>query len=241
MKITNVQAKRNNQDFKISLNPWYQCRSHALRTTPLAVMLILLSAPTLTTQSTALAADSTSIPVPQPTAAQMAAAGLNELPVAPKSKRVDLVAPAFPRVPSVTNPLFPIGKLESVVLNGVVDGKPFRTETTLMQETQILEWIPGQRVKVLVSQYTAYLDGRLQEVALDLYAQGDDGSVWYFGEEVSDYARGVIFTSEGTWRAGKDGPIAMIMPARPKVGNVHRAENIPGVVFEEVTIERTGV
>jgi hypothetical protein len=31
---------------------------------------------------------------------------------------------------------------------------------------------------VVLSQYLAYLDGRITEVALDRYAQADDGSVW---------------------------------------------------------------
>jgi hypothetical protein len=32
----------------------------------------------------------------------------------------------------------------------------------------------------------------------------------------------------------------MIMPAHPKVGDVHRAENIPAIAFEEVAIKNTG-
>jgi len=84
----------------------------------------------------------------------------------------------------------------------------------------------------------AYLDGRLEEVALDRYAQADDGSVWYLGEDVFDYRDGTIAITEGTWLAGRDGPGAMIMPANPQVGDVHRAENIPGIAFEEVTIKK---
>ena len=86
----------------------------------------------------------------------------------------------------------------------------------------------------------AYIDGRIEEVALDLYAQADDGSVWYLGEDVFDYSntKGLIDGTAGTWLAGRDGPIEMIMPADPQVGDVHRAENIPGIAFEEVTIKR---
>ena len=178
--------------------------------------------------------------VPQPSSAQMAAAGLDKLPVAPADKRVDLVAPAFSNPTDVTNSLFPISELASVVLNGKVDGKPFRTETTLLPDTRIIEWSPGQCVRTLVSQYTAYLDGRIQEVALDFYAQADDGSVWYFGEDVYNYERGVVADTSGTWLAGKEGPAAMIMPADPEVGVVNRPENIPGLVFEEVTVKTAG-
>ncbi|KRE26106.1 hypothetical protein [Agromyces sp. Soil535] len=174
--------------------------------------------------------------VPQPKPAQLEAAGFDALPLAPDAKRVDLVAAPFSRPTEVTNPLFPISELQSVVLNGLVEGLPFRTETTLMPETRIIEWLPGHCVTTAISQYTAYLDSRIEEVAIDHYAQADDGSVWYLGEEVYNYADGVIAETSGTWLAGKEGPAAMIMPGRPRVGQALRPENIPGLVFEEVVV-----
>ena len=165
--------------------------------------------------------------IPQP--------GVGDVKVAPDSARVDLVLPAFSNSTTVTNPFFPVSKQQSVVLAGTVDGKPFRTEVTLMPYTRIITW-EGIQVETLVSQYVAYLDGRILEVAYDLYAQADDGSVWYFGEDVNDFEDGVIFTKEGTWLVTRDGPPAMIMPGKPKVGDVFRAENMPGIAFEEVTV-----
>ncbi|MEJ7566759.1 MAG: hypothetical protein WKF41_00705 [Gaiellaceae bacterium] len=119
----------------------------------------------------------------------------------------------------VTNPLFPISNLRSAILNGKVGGKSFRVETTLLPDTRVIEWRKGSGVRTLVSQYVAYLDGPIEEVALDFYAQADDRSVWYFGTE---------------------GPAAMIMPAAPKVGDVHGPENIPGLVVEEVAEKSIG-
>jgi hypothetical protein len=158
---------------------------------------------------------------------------------APASERVDLTKPSFSHSTEITNPLFPISRLRSVVLLGHVDGKPFRTETTLLPGTSTVTW-NGEQVRVLVSQYMAYLDGRLDEVALDRYAQADDGSVWYFGEDVFDYRNGTVALTEGTWLAGREGPAAMIMPAKPKLGDVYRTENAPGIVFEEVTVKTVG-
>jgi hypothetical protein len=152
---------------------------------------------------------------------------------------VDLRSPSFSNPTRITNPLFPIARLRSAVLLGHVDGKPFRTETTLLPGTRTVEW-NGRRVPVLVSQYVAYLDRRLEEVALDRYAQADDGSVWYFGEDVFDYKRGAVALTEGTWLAGREGPAAMIMPGHPRVGDVFRTENAPGIVFEEVTARSIG-
>ena len=182
---------------------------------------------------------SASTPVPQPTQAQLDAAGLGDLPLAPDSARRDLVAAPFSDPTAVTNPLFPISDLKSAILNGHVDGKVFHTETTLLPFTKIIEWTPGQCVRVLVSQYMAFLDGSLQETAIDLYAQADDGSVWYLGESVFDYkVNGLVLTTEGTWQAGLDGPFAMIMPSDPQVGDVNRAENLPGNSFEEVHVTK---
>jgi hypothetical protein len=158
---------------------------------------------------------------------------------APQTRRVDLARPSFSNPTSITNPLFPISRLHSAVLLGHVDGKPFRTETTLLPGSKTVAW-NGQEVETLISQYVAYLDRRIEEVALDRYAQADDGSVWYFGEDVFDYRNGAVAMTEGTWRAGRDGPAAMIMPAAPRVGDAFRTENIPGVVFEEVEVKSVG-
>lgn len=166
--------------------------------------------------------------IPQPVVADFS--------VAPENERVDLAMPTFSDPTSITNPLFPVSSQESVLLLGRVDGQPFRTEVTLLPDTRIIEW-QGQQVEVLVSQYVAFLGGRMHEVAYDFYAQADDGSVWYFGEDVFNFKDGVIVDTHGTWIAGKDGPAAMIMPADPKVGDVYRPENIPGFVFEEVTVK----
>ena len=183
---------------------------------------------------------SESAAVPQPSRVEFAAAGMRDLAVAPEDQRVDLTAPPFSDPTQVTNPLFPISDLRSAVLAGRIDGEPFHTETTLMPYTRTIEWAPGRSVETLVSQYTAFLDGHIQEVALDYYAQADDGSVWYFGEDVNDYnARGLVAFQTDSWLAGPDGPPAMIMPGDPKVGDAFRTENIPGLVFEEVTVETT--
>jgi hypothetical protein len=178
--------------------------------------------------------------IPQATPAELAAAGLDEFPLARPDERVDLAMPTFSNPTKVTNPLFPIGNLQSAILSGTVEGKDFKTETTLLPKTEFLVGPSGRPVETLVSQYVAYLDGRIEEVALDHYAQADDGSVWYFGEDVFNYDDGFIADTAGTWFAGTDGPAAMIMPGDPQVGDVYRPENIPGVVFEEVRIKTVG-
>ena len=159
------------------------------------------------------------------------------LPVAPDSERVDLVTPTFSKPTPITNPLHPTSEVKQVIMGGQVDDKPFRTEVTLLPGTRPIPW-RGKPVDTAIVQYVAYLDGRIHEVAMDWYAQADDGSVWYFGEDVFNYEDGKVADTEGTWVASDKTPAAMIMPAKPAVGNVYRPENAPGVVFEQVRVEK---
>src|SRR4029453_14347538 len=103
-------------------------------------------------------------------------------PVAPASKRVDLTKPSFSNPTSVTNPLHPSSKIAQVIYGGQVDGKPFRTEFTLLPDIRTVTW-NGQQIKTIVYQYLAFSDGRIQELALDRFAQAADRAVWYLGEE----------------------------------------------------------
>ena len=68
---------------------------------------------------------------------------------------------------------------------------------TLLDHTRVIPWA-GMQVEVAVSQYVAFLRGRIHEVAYDLYAQDDAGNVWYFGEDVYNFLDGSIGDTHGT-------------------------------------------
>ncbi|MFG1664963.1 hypothetical protein [Streptomyces sp. Y7] len=158
------------------------------------------------------------------------------LPTAPAADRADLTKPRFTHPTKITNPLHPTSEVTQTIYGGQVDGKPFRTEVSLLPGTKTIE-VDGKPVEARISQYAAFSNGRIQEVALDWYAQADDGSVWYLGEDVFNYENGVVADTEGTWQAGRrNAPPAMIMPSAPEKGDVYRPENLPGIVFEEVTV-----
>jgi hypothetical protein len=76
----------------------------------------------------------------------------------------------------------------------------------------------------------AYLDGRLRESTTDWYSQDAHGTVWYFGEATAELdARGRVTSTEGSWRAGRDGAReGIFMPASPRVGPVFAQEHYPG-------------
>jgi hypothetical protein len=158
------------------------------------------------------------------------------LNTAPRSARVDLVDPTFSNPTEITNPLFPTSEVTQAILVGEEAGDDLRFEVTLLSGTKTVRW-KGQDVETVRSQFVGYANGRVAEIAIDYFAQADDGAVWYFGEDVRNYEDGELANRDGTWLAGKDGPAGMIMPADPQVGDVYRPENIPGFVFEEVTVE----
>ena len=119
-------------------------------------------------------------------------------------RRVDLVAPPFSNSHHRhATRCSRSASLRSAILNGRADGRRLKIETTLLPDTRVIEWRPGQCVRTLVSQFVAYRGGRILEVALDLYAQADDGSVWYLGEDVDDYEDGIVdATRAGGWPGG---------------------------------------
>jgi hypothetical protein len=68
-------------------------------------------------------------------------------------------------------------------------------------------------------------NGRRVEDTYDWYAQHRDGSVWYFGEDTTEFERGRAVSTAGSWEAGVDGAEAGIaMPGRPQVGMEYRQE-----------------
>lgn len=72
-------------------------------------------------------------------------------------------------------------------------------------------------------------DGRKVEDTSDWYAQHRDGSVWYLGEDTTEYEDGRVVSKAGSWEAGVRGAQAgIIMPAQPQVGQEYPQEHAPG-------------
>lgn len=91
-------------------------------------------------------------------------------------------------------------RTEQVIYGGQVDGGTFRTEFTRLPEPKRITW-NGRTFDAVTMQYLAFLDGRVTEVALDWFAQADDGAVWYLGEDVFNYSSTTRTASSPTPRA----------------------------------------
>lgn len=144
--------------------------------------------------------------------------------------------PTFTNPTEITNPYYPVSNTKQAITLGVDDGDDFRTEVTLLPTTRAITW-DGGVTQTRVSQYVAYRNGNLIEVAYDYFAQADNGDLYYFGEDVFNYEDGVVVNTDGTWLAGRDGaPPGLLMPASPFAGQVYHPENFAPFVWEEATV-----
>ena len=122
------------------------------------------------------------------------------------------------------NPYFPLG----IGNRWVFLGEGERNIVEVTSETKLIEGVTCVVLRDLV-----YQDGRLKEATDDWYAAGRDGSTWYCGEEVKDYAsfdgdapqRPELISISGSFKHGVNGDKAgLIMPARPRAGQVYLEE-----------------
>lgn len=125
----------------------------------------------------------------------------------------------------IDNPWYPLVPGMTWTYRGVKDGQQSRE---IMIATSKIRMIQGAPCTVVSDKL--YLSGTLEERTLDYYAQDNDGTVWYFGEDTAELRpNGEIRSTEGTWLAGRNGAEAGIfMPADPQVGKGFRQEYYKG-------------
>jgi hypothetical protein len=80
-------------------------------------------------------------------------------------------------------------------------------------------------------------DGKFVEVTDDWYAQDQDGSIWYLGEDTTEYENGKPVSTSGSFEAGVDGAEpGIIIPAQPEPGMSYRQEYYAGEAEDRGTI-----
>lgn len=92
----------------------------------------------------------------------------------PVPTRVELQKPSFSNPTRMTNPLFPKDRRTQVIQLGDEGDVRLRFEVTQLRRTKVVRW-DGKEIRTVVTHFMAYDNGRLVEVALDYYAQADDG------------------------------------------------------------------
>ncbi len=147
--------------------------------------------------------------IPQPVVPHVA--------VVPESQRVDLHVPTFSHPTEVTNPLFPVSKQASVLFVRHVDGKPFRTEVSSFPTPGSCSGRASGSRRSSPSTWPISAGGSRR--SRTTWAQADDGSVWYFGEDVvghgPEHPAGKAADRIGGRGMGQSHPIGEAAPRRP--------------------------
>ena len=138
-------------------------------------------------------------------------------------------------VGAVTNPYFPLPSGRTLRYRGETKNG---VETLQIEVTYGTKLILGVTTTVVVE--THALDGQVEEISENWFAQDRDGNVWYFGEFSQTYENGSPINSAGSWEAGVgDAQPGIMMQAQPRVGDTYFQEFAPGVAQDMAQVLST--
>jgi hypothetical protein len=150
----------------------------------------------------------------------------------------------------IDNTYFPLSVGQEWVYRGNEQGQTIGLRITVLNETE--SFYSGRRtVTTRVVEELEWEDANanglvdadetLIEVSRNFYAQTQDGTVCYFGEDVDIYEGGVVVSHEGAWRADDRGNApGIFMPADPQPGMTFQQEAAPGIAEDTATVVRRG-
>jgi hypothetical protein len=131
------------------------------------------------------------------------------------------------------NPFFPLQPGLTTFFEGKDEGERLRLRIRVLHATEV---VGGVRTRVV--EEVEHIDGELVEISRNWFAQcRQNGTVFYFGEEVDIYEDGKIVSHEGAWRHGENGARAgVIMPGLPLIGARYFQEIAPGVALDRAEV-----
>jgi len=133
----------------------------------------------------------------------------------------------------IDNPYLPLPVGHRIVL----EGGGLLVRITVLDEVKD---VAGVQTRVVEEHEE--VDGRVVEVSRNFFAQAEDGTVCYFGEDVDIYdAGGQITSHAGAWRADGDRYLpGIFMPASPEIGQAFQQEVAPGVAEDQSKVVALG-
>jgi hypothetical protein len=136
-------------------------------------------------------------------------------------------------VQQIDNPYWPMAPGSKWVLTQTdFEGNKERIEITVTNRKKTIQGIEATVVRDVVTQ-----DGELVEDTSDWFAQDKDGTLWYMGEDTTEYENGKPATKAGSWEAGRDGAQAgVFLPGKPEVGMTYRQEYRAGEAEDQTKV-----
>jgi hypothetical protein len=137
----------------------------------------------------------------------------------------------------IDNPFFPLPVGHRIVLEGEESGTSLLVRMTVLDE---IETVAGVETRV-VEEFEAK-NGQVVEISRNYFAQTQDGTVCYFGEEVDIFDEdGDVTSHAGAWRAdGKANLPGIFMPSAIQVGLAFQQEFAPGIAEDQAKIVALG-
>ncbi len=138
---------------------------------------------------------------------------------------------------NIDNPFFPLPVGHRIVLEGEESGTSLLVRITVLDE---IETVAGVETRV-VEEFEAK-NGHVVETSRNFFAQTQDGTVCYFGEEVDIFDEAGIVTSHtGAWRADRKTNLpGIFMPSSLQVGQAFQQEIAPGIAEDQAKIVALG-
>jgi hypothetical protein len=127
-------------------------------------------------------------------------------------------------VSAVDNPYFPLPVGRKLVYTGTKDGQSQVDRVTVTDQTKVILGITTTVVRDVARHH-----GDLLEKTFDYYAQDDQGTVWYLGEDTTAFMPNGKTDTSGSLLAGvDDAQPGIIMEANPQIPDAYRQECFAG-------------
>jgi hypothetical protein len=135
----------------------------------------------------------------------------------------------------VDNRMFPLAPGTQYVYRGkIVEGGESKAHSVEFTVTGLTKVVGG--VPTVVAWDRDFLDGKLQEQELALFAQDDRGNLWNFGEYPEEYENGKFTGAPSTWIRGANHAYGGIhMLARPTGGAQYSEGRIRAIGFYDLS------
>ena len=142
---------------------------------------------------------------------------------------------AFQHPTRVNNRLFPLVPGTQFTYHGrIVQGGESTPHSVVFTVTGLTKMVGG--VRTVVAWDRDFLDGKLEEQEIALFAQDSRGNVWNFGEYPEEYDNGKFTGAPSTWVKGVRGDMGGIhVLARPTLGAQYVEGRVPSIGFFDVS------
>ena len=124
----------------------------------------------------------------------------------------------------IDNPYFPLPVGRQLLYTGVKDGQTQTDTVIVTNQTKVILGITATVVSDIATH-----DGTVLEKTFDYYAQDEQGTVWYLGEDTTAFLANGKTDTSGSFLAGVDGAQpGIIMEAEPQIPDAYRQECYAG-------------